>query len=45
LLATGSLKGFNSGAIMERLKDINRKILNGYKGQNRRLSKWNAGAL
>ncbi len=30
---------------MERLKDINRKILNGFKGQNRRLSKWNAEAL
>jgi putative transposase len=36
------LRESNSGAIMERLKGIKHNVLNGSKGQNRKLSKWNA---
>jgi len=36
------LKESRSGAIMERLKGIKQKILNGSKRQNRKISKWNA---
>ena len=39
---TQELKNSNSGAIMEDLKRIKDKILNGSKSQNRKLSKWNA---
>jgi putative transposase len=36
------LRKTNTGAIMERLKDIKHRILNGSRKQNRKLSKWNA---
>ena len=36
------LKESSSGAIMERLKGIKRRVLNGSRKQNRKLSKWNA---
>ncbi|MEM0262596.1 MAG: transposase, partial [Nitrososphaerota archaeon] len=36
------LKEKNCGAILEDLKDIKRRILNGSKDMNRKLSKWNA---
>ncbi|MEM0262515.1 MAG: transposase [Nitrososphaerota archaeon] len=36
------LKKKNCGAILENLKDIKRRILNGSKDMNRKLSKWNA---
>jgi len=36
------LKESGSGAIMERLRDIKHRILNGSRRQNRKLSKWNA---
>ncbi|MEM2557863.1 MAG: transposase [Nitrososphaerota archaeon] len=36
------LKKKNCGAILENLKDIKRRILNGSKEMNRKLSKWNA---
>ncbi|MEM0080116.1 MAG: transposase [Nitrososphaerota archaeon] len=35
------LKEKNCGAILENLKDIKRRILNGSKDMNRKLSKWN----
>jgi putative transposase len=36
------LKGSSSGAIMEELKGIKHRVLNGSRKQNRKLSKWNA---
>ncbi|MEM4001440.1 MAG: transposase [Saccharolobus sp.] len=35
------LKKKNCGAILENLKDVKRRILNGSKDMNRKLSKWN----
>jgi len=36
------LERTRSGAIMERLKGLKYRVLNGSRGQNRKLSKWNA---
>jgi len=36
------LERTKSGAIMERLKGLKYRVLNGSRGQNRKLSKWNA---
>ncbi|MEM3833071.1 MAG: transposase [Thermoprotei archaeon] len=41
----GELKEKNCGAILENLKGVKRRILNGSRKNNRKLSKWNARAF